>query len=178
MRLDAPGNQETVHLRLKFFLSAGDLTSSTPDTASKWYPRRSHCVRPARLDHQTYFKAIRVEPGRLEAVVLGRIPGAWPDEVALTPGRLPAGLGPFASRPHQRSWGGHERVDPAQEAGARATRLANLTTTLADAYAGRGIGQGAQLRGRTQGLALVTAPGLQPARAPPAPRPGAAWAGP
>jgi capsid protein len=35
-----------------------------------------------RLDHQTYFKAIRVEQVHLEAVVLDRILAAWFDEAA------------------------------------------------------------------------------------------------
>ena len=35
-----------------------------------------------RLDHQTYFKAIRVKQVHLEAVVLDRILAAWLDEAA------------------------------------------------------------------------------------------------
>jgi len=35
-----------------------------------------------RLDHQTYFKSIRVEQAHLEAVVLDRILAAWLDEAA------------------------------------------------------------------------------------------------
>jgi capsid protein len=71
-----------------------------------------------RLDHQTYFKAIRVEQVRLEAVVLDRVLAAWFDEAALIPGLLPDGLGPFATWPHQWFWDGHEHVDPAKEATA------------------------------------------------------------
>jgi len=65
-----------------------------------------------RLDHQTYFKAIRVEQSHLEGVVLDRLLAAWFDEAALLPDLLPAGLGPIAEWPHQWFWDGHEHVDP------------------------------------------------------------------
>jgi lambda family phage portal protein len=118
-----------------------------------------------RLDHQTYFKAIRVEQAHLEAVVLDRILAAWFDEAALIPGLLPDNLGPFVTWPHQWFWDGHEHVDPAKEANAQAIRLANLTTTLADEYARRGLDWEAQLRQRAKELALVAALGLTPAQA-------------
>jgi lambda family phage portal protein len=124
-----------------------------------------------RLDHQTYFKAIRVEQVHLEAVVLDRILAAWFDEAALIPGLLPDDLGPFVHWPHQWFWDGHEHVDPAKEATAQATRLANLTTTLADEYARRGLDWEAQLRQRAKELALVAALGLTPAQAPPTTNP-------
>jgi lambda family phage portal protein len=120
-----------------------------------------------RLDHQTYFKAIRVEQIHLEAVVLDRILAAWFDEAALIPGLLPDDLGPFVTWPHQWFWDGHEHVDPAKEANAQAIRLANLTTTLADEYARRGLDWEAQLRQRAKELALVAALGLTPAQAQP-----------
>lgn len=120
-----------------------------------------------RLDHQTYFKAIRVEQTHLEAVVLDRVLAAWFDEATLIPGLHPTDLGPFADWPHQWFWDGHEHVDPAKEASAQATRLANLTTTLADEYARRGLDWEAQLRQRAKEVALVTALGLTPAQAQP-----------
>ncbi|MER3462127.1 MAG: hypothetical protein C4342_03740, partial [Armatimonadota bacterium] len=97
----------------------------------------SYNYASGRLDHQTYFKAIRVEQAHLEDVVLDRILAAWLDEAMLIPGLLPAELGPFANWPHQWFWDGHEHVDPEKEANAQATRLANHTTTLADEYARR-----------------------------------------
>jgi lambda family phage portal protein len=124
-----------------------------------------------RLDHQTYFKAIRVEQVHLEAVVLDRVLAAWFDEAALIPGLLPDDLGPFVHWPHQWFWDGHEHVDPAKEATAQATRLANLTTTLADEYARRGLDWEAQLRQRAKELALVAALGLTPAQAQPSANP-------
>jgi capsid protein len=122
-----------------------------------------------RLDHQTYFKSIRVEQAHVEAVVLDRILAAWFDEATLIPGLLPTDLGPFADWPHQWFWDGHEHVDPAKEASAQATRLANLTTTLADEYARRGLDWEAQLRQRAKEIALVNALGLIPAQAQPSP---------
>ena len=60
-------------------------------------------------------------------------------------------------------------VDPAKEASAQATRLANLTTTLADEYARRGLDWEAPLRQRAKELALITALGLTQAQAEPTP---------
>jgi lambda family phage portal protein len=122
-----------------------------------------------RLDHQTYFKAIRVEQAHLECVVLDRILAAWFDEAALIPGLLPAGLGSIADWPHQWFWDGHEHVDPAKEASAQATRLANYTTTLAHEYARQGRDWEEALRQRAKELALITALGLTPAQAEPTP---------
>lgn len=117
-----------------------------------------------RLDHQTYFKAIRVEQSHLECVVLDRILAAWFDEAVLLPDFLPAGLGPIAEWPHQWFWDGHEHVDPAKEATAQATRLANHTTTLADEYARRGQDWESQLRQRAKELELMNELGLATAQ--------------
>ncbi len=113
-----------------------------------------------RLDHQTYYKAIRVDQSNLERIILDRILAAWFDEAALLPGLLPNGLGPFAQWPHQWFWDGHEHVDPAKEANAQATRLASHTTTLADEYAKRGQDWETQLRQRAKEIALMSALGL------------------
>lgn len=115
-----------------------------------------------RLDHQTYFKAIRVEQSHLECVVLDRILAAWLDEAALIPGLLPEGLPPIAEWPHQWFWDGHEHVDPAKEASAQAIRLANHTTTLAEEYARRGLDWEEQLRQRAKEVALLKELGIAP----------------
>ena len=77
-----------------------------------------------RLDHQTYFKSLRVEQAHLGQVVLDRILSAWLDEAALIEGYLPPALRTLDARPaHQWFWDGHEHVDPLKEASAQATRL-------------------------------------------------------
>lgn len=113
-----------------------------------------------RLDHQTYFKSIRVEQADLETTVLDRILAAWFDEAALIPGLIPDGLGPIADFPRQYFWDGHEHVDPAKEASAQATRLASHTTTLADEYARRGQDWETQLRQRGKEKQLMDELGL------------------
>ena len=100
-------------------------------------------------------------------MVLDRILSAWLDEAVLLADLLPSGLGPFAEWPHQWFWDGHEHVDPAKEASAQATRLANHTTTLADEYARRGLDWETQLRQRAKELALMSELGITPAQAQP-----------
>ena len=121
-----------------------------------------------RLDHQTYFKSIRVDQSHLEGAVLDRILAAWFDEAVLIPELLPAGVGPIADWPHQWFWDGHEHVDPAKEANAQATRLTNHTTTLADEYARRGQDWENQLRQRAKELTLMQELGLTTAESQPA----------
>ena len=125
----------------------------------------SYNYASGRLDHQTYFKSIRVEQAQVESVVLDRILAAWLDEAALIPGMLPAGLGPFAEWPHQWFWDGHEHVDPAKEASAQATRLSNHTTTLAYEYARQGRDWEEALRQRAAEVALMRELGLEAVQA-------------
>src|SRR5262249_32767794 len=67
-----------------------------------------------RLDHQPYFKSIRVDQSHLESVVLDRLLAAWFDEAALIPDLLPPDLGLIAELPHIWFWDGQEHVDPAK----------------------------------------------------------------
>lgn len=114
-----------------------------------------------RLDHQTYFKSIRVDQSHLESVVLDRILSAWLSEAVLIDGYLPQSLRTIgAVYPHQWFWDGQEHVDPAKEASAQATRLANHTTTLADEYARKGQDWEIQLRQRAKEVGLMTKLGL------------------
>jgi lambda family phage portal protein len=119
-----------------------------------------------RLDHQTYFKAIRVEQAHLECVVLDRVLAAWLDEAALIPGLFPADIGPIADWGHQWFWDGHEHVDPTKEAQAQTMRLANHTTTLAHEYARQGMDWEEALRQRAKEQALMQELGLSVANAP------------
>jgi lambda family phage portal protein len=114
-----------------------------------------------RLDHQTYFKSIRVEQSQLARVVLDRILHAWLREATLIEGYLPNSLRTLDSTfEHQWFWDGHEHVDPAKEANAQATRLGSHTTTLADEYARKGQDWETQLRQRSKELQLMSELGL------------------
>jgi len=115
-----------------------------------------------RLDHQTYFKSIRVEQSHVEAVVLDHILDAWMAEAVKV-----FGLGAIDSWPHQWFWDGHEHVDPAKEATAQATRLASHTTTLAAEYARQGKDWETELRQRAKEVALMKELGLSQAEAQP-----------
>ena len=113
-----------------------------------------------RLDHQTYYKSIRVDQSQIETTVLDRVLAAWFDEAALIPGFLPADLGPIANFSHQWFWDGQEHVDPAKEANAQATRLTNHTTTLAHEYARQGRDWEEALRQRAKETELMRELGL------------------
>ncbi len=111
-----------------------------------------------RLDHQTYYKSIRVEQAHLAEAVLDRILAAWLAEAEL--------LSEFAalrnadSLPHQWFFDGTEHVDPAKEASAQATRLASNTTTLAAEYARQGKDWEVELRQRAKEQSLMRELGL------------------
>lgn len=122
-----------------------------------------------RLDHQTYYKSLRVEQAHLEAVVLDRVLAAWLDEAVLIPEFWPEDLGPMPEWPHQWFWDGQEHVDPAKEAAAQATRLASHTTTLAYEYARQGRDWEEALRQRAKELALMRELGLSPTQTVPGP---------
>lgn len=114
-----------------------------------------------RLDHQTYFKSIRVDQSRIGAAVLDRVLDAWMREAVLIDGFLPQALRLVgAAWPHQWFWDGMEHVDPAKEASAQAQRLASHTTTLADEYARRGQDWETQLRQRAKEIELIRELGL------------------
>jgi len=115
-----------------------------------------------RLDHQTYYKSIRVEQAHCELVVLDRILDAW-----LTEATKVFGLGELADTSHQWFWDGHEHVDPAKEALAQATRLASNTTTLAAEYARQGKDWETELRQRAKEVAMMKELGLASAQAAP-----------
>ncbi len=116
-----------------------------------------------RLDHQTYFKSIRVEQSHLETVVLDRILDAWLAEAVKV-----LGLGDIEEFPHQWFWDGHEHVDPAKEAKAQAARLTSNTTTLAAEYARQGKDWETELRQRAKEVALMKELGLSVAQTAPA----------
>jgi len=124
-----------------------------------------------RLDHQVYFKSIRIEQAHLDAVVCDRILDAWLAEaMLLSDFAFLRGLGDL---PHQWFWDGQEHADPAKEASAQEKRLKNHTTTLADEYAKQGKDWEVQLRQRAKEKQLMEELGLSAAQAAPAAQPQA-----
>jgi lambda family phage portal protein len=122
-----------------------------------------------RLDHQTYFKSIRIDQAQMESVVLDHILKAWMDEAVLVEGLLPQSLRSLDAKfPHQWFWVGLEHVDPSTEATAQATRLQNNTTTLAYEFARQGRDWEAELRQRAKEVALMEELGLPVTPNPPA----------
>ena len=118
-----------------------------------------------RLDHQTYFKSIRVEQADCDAVILDRIFAAWMGEAELlTEFSFLRGMGEPA---HQWFWDGTEHVDPAKEATAQEKRLANNTTTLATEYARQGKDWETELRQRAKEKQLMAELGLAESEATP-----------
>lgn len=114
-----------------------------------------------RLDHQTYYKSIRVEQSQMARVVLDPILRAWLREAILIEGYLPNSLRMLGSTfEHQWFWDGHEHVDPAKEANAQKIRLANHTTTLAHEFARQGRDWEAELKQRAKELSLMRELGL------------------
>ncbi len=116
-----------------------------------------------RLDHQTYYKSIRVEQAHCEAVVLDQILDAWMAEAV----KVYAELADVQDWPHQWFWDGHEHVDPLKEASAQAQRLASNTTTLASEYARQGKDWETELRQRAKEVQLCKELGLTIAQAAP-----------
>jgi lambda family phage portal protein len=121
-----------------------------------------------RLDHQTYYKSIRVEQAHLAEIVLDRIFAAWLHEAVLA--RVIPSL-PFlyGAIPHQWFFDGTEHVDPAKEANAQATRLASHTTTLAAEFARQGKDWETELRQRAAEAKLMRELGLTGAQVAPEP---------
>jgi len=118
-----------------------------------------------RLDHQTYFKSIRVEQADCDSVVLDHILAAWLGEAELL-GEFSflRGMGDLA---HQWFWDGTEHVDPAKEATAQEKRLKNNTTTLAAEYARQGKDWETELRQRAKEKQLMAELGLTESEATP-----------
>ncbi|OHB61371.1 MAG: hypothetical protein A2Y12_11510, partial [Planctomycetes bacterium GWF2_42_9] len=115
-----------------------------------------------RLDHQTYYKSIRVDQADMAMVVLDRILQAWLDEAILISDYLPLNWRTIRHYPHQWFWDGTEHVDPAKEAKAQEMRLSNHTTTLADEYAKQGKDWEVELYQRAREKKLMNELGISP----------------
>jgi capsid protein len=122
-----------------------------------------------RLDHQTYYKSIRVEQAHLAETVLDRIFAAWVHEAMLmTEFAFLRTMSRRADFRGQWFFDGTEHVDPAKEANAQATRLANNTTTLAAEYARQGKDWETELHQRAKERTLMRELGLTELSASPA----------
>ena len=95
-----------------------------------------------RLDHQTYYKAIKVDQSFMEAEVLDRVLETWMREWALAT----ASDVDLCDCRHVWFWDGQEHVDPAKEAAAQQKRLESHTTNLAIEYAKQGRDWEVELR--------------------------------
>jgi len=117
-----------------------------------------HNYASGRLDHQTYFKSLRIEQSHLGRIVMDHIFTAWVAEAALL--EVFAFLRAMETLSQSWFWDGTEHVDPAKEANAQATRLASLTTTLAYEYARQGKDWETELRQRAKEKELMRQLGL------------------
>ncbi|HUX01389.1 MAG TPA: phage portal protein [Phycisphaerae bacterium] len=88
-----------------------------------------------RLDHQMYFKSIRVEQTHCEGVVLDPILNAWMVEAV----KVLDDLQDLEEWPHQWFWTGHEHVDPNKEATAATALLGAGLLTEAEYCARKGM---------------------------------------
>ncbi|MEQ9616656.1 MAG: phage portal protein [Phycisphaerales bacterium] len=125
-----------------------------------------------KLDHQVYFKSIRVEQEHIGRIVLDRLLAAFLHEAVLISGLLPLRVRTLVASDelpsHQWFWDGQSEVDPLKEANAQTTRLNSHTTTLAWEYARQGRDWEAELRQRAKETALMAELGLKTEDAMPA----------
>jgi lambda family phage portal protein len=103
-----------------------------------------------RLDHQTYFRSIRIEQDYIERKLLDPLFRRWLREWGLATGKsLDVTQDSFVW-----FWDGAEHVDPSKEARAQNIRLLNGTTTLAAEFAKQGKDWEAETRQRAREIAL------------------------
>ena len=95
-----------------------------------------------RLDHQTYYKSLRVDRSQIETNILDRILDRFLAEWRLV---NKCELKDCDCR-HVWFWDGQEHVDPLKEANAQRVRLESKTTTLASEYARQGKDWESELR--------------------------------
>ena len=118
-----------------------------------------------RLDHQTYYKSIRVEQHSLSTFVLDKIFHAWLTEYSLRfPTLSPSTFSLEPNLPHQWFFDGTEHVDPAKEANAQKIRLLSNTTTLAAEFARQGKDWETELAQRAKEIKLCETLGLIPSQ--------------
>ena len=120
-----------------------------------------HSYASGRLDHQTYFKSLRVERHDLELVALEPFFQAWLREALWVREYRVFGEMARDDWRHAWFWDGREHVDPAKEARAQAIKLATGGTTLAIEYARQGLDWEEQIKQRGRELALMREKGVE-----------------
>ena len=114
-----------------------------------------------RLDHQTYYKSLKVDRSFMESEILDRVFEKWLREWILATG---ADIDLCDCR-HVWFWDGQEHVDPAKEANAQQLRLQSRTTTLAAEYARQGKDWETELRQIAKEHELMKELGIEPVAA-------------
>ena len=119
-----------------------------------------------RLDHQVYFKSIKVDRRDTENQILYPILLAFLSEAMLYSDfsflrRYITAAASLDEIPHQWFWDGQEHVDPGKEASAQQTRLLSNTTTLAAEYAAQGKDYEVELRQRASEIKLMKELGIE-----------------
>lgn len=97
-----------------------------------------HNYASGRLDYQIWHRSQDTTRDHLAVGPLDQIFYAWIGEAIRVLPQLFAGLPPVIDWDWDWLWKPREHVDPAKEAQAQATRLANRTETLANALAAKG----------------------------------------
>jgi capsid protein len=124
----------------------------------------SYNFASGQLDHQTYYRSLRVDQTHCEAVVLDRILDAWMAEAVTVYPELNG----VEELPHQWFWDGRDVGNPIDLANAASTRLQANTTTLSAEYAKQGKDWETELRQRAKEVALAKELGLTLAQTLPA----------
>lgn len=112
-----------------------------------------------RLDHQTYYKSIRIEQADVTDIVLDRIFDAFIDEAILM-SEFRDKIRSIKEFDHTWFWDGLEHVDPVKEASAQEIRLKNNVTTLEDEWAKDGYDYEDRLIQRGKEIKMLTDLGI------------------
>jgi lambda family phage portal protein len=127
----------------------------------------SYNYSSGRLDHQIYFKTLRVDRDVLRRNVLDRVLRAWFEEAMYVDGLIPRGLPEFRRWKWNWVWDGNEHIDPQAEATAQQIQLASNTTTLAAEFAKLGKDWEVELEQRALEVKRMAELGLTDALAAP-----------
>jgi len=118
-----------------------------------------------RLDHQTYFKAIRVDQDETASRVLDRLFAAFARELAVATDEIPPDWvrtdeALVRHLPHRWFWDGLEHVDPLKEANAAMVRLSSGCSSIPEEQSRRGVDYAVSARAAAKALG-VTVPQYQ-----------------